>query len=39
VQIDTVDRKTFVDATKPVYAKWSSGPIGEFVQRVTQQAH
>jgi len=39
VQIETVDRKAFVDATKPVYAKWSSGPIGEFVQRVTQQAH
>jgi len=39
VQIDTVDRKAFVEATKPVYAKWSSGPIGEFVQRVTQQAH
>ena len=39
VQIDTVDRKTFVDATKPVYTKWSTGPIGEFVQRVSQQAH
>lgn len=39
VQIETVDRKAFVDATKPVYTKWSSGPIGEFVQRVTQQAH
>jgi len=39
VQIETVDRKAFVDATKPVYTKWSTGPIGEFVQRVTQQAH
>ena len=39
VQIDTVDRKAFVDATKPVYTKWSTGPIGEFVQRVTAQAH
>jgi hypothetical protein len=39
VQIDTVDRKVFVEATKPVYTKWSSGPIGEFVQRVAQQAH
>jgi len=38
VQIDTVDRKAFVDATKPVYTKWSTGPIGEFVQRVTAQA-
>src|SRR6187455_1209913 len=39
VQIETVDRKAFVDATKPVYTKWSNGPIGEFVQRVTAQAH
>jgi len=39
VQIETVDRKAFVDATKPVYTKWSTGPIGEFVQRVTAQAH
>jgi TRAP-type C4-dicarboxylate transport system substrate-binding protein len=39
VQIETVDRKAFVDATKAVYTKWSTGPIGEFVQRVTQQAH
>ena len=39
VQIETVDRKAFVEATKPVYTKWSTGPIGEFVQRVTQQAH
>ncbi|HEU5297093.1 MAG TPA: TRAP transporter substrate-binding protein [Burkholderiaceae bacterium] len=39
VQIDTVDRKAFVDATKAVYTKWSSGPVGDFVQRVTQQAH
>jgi len=37
VQVDTIDRKAFVDATKPVYAKWSSGPIGEFVQRVVKQ--
>jgi tripartite ATP-independent transporter DctP family solute receptor len=34
VQIDTVDRKAFVDATRPVYAKWQSGPQGEFVKRV-----
>ena len=39
VQIETIDRKVFVDATKQVYTKWSSGPIGEFVQRVSQQAH
>lgn len=38
VQIDTVDRKAFVDATKPVYAKWSSGPVGDFVKQVMQQA-
>ena len=34
VQIDTVERKPFVDASKPVYVKWTSGPIGEFAQRV-----
>ena len=34
VQIETVDRKAFVDATKPVYAKWSASPTGEFVKRV-----
>jgi TRAP-type transport system periplasmic protein len=38
VQIDTVDRKAFVDATKPVYAKWTSGPVGDFVKQVVQQA-
>ena len=38
VQIDTVDRKAFVDATKSVYAKWEAGPSGDFVKRVIQQA-
>jgi len=38
VQIDTVDREAFVEATKPVYAKWSAGPSGDFVKRVLQQA-
>jgi len=38
VQIDTVDRKAFVEATKPVYAKWTSGPVGDFVKQVLQQA-
>ena len=38
VQIDTVDRKAFVDATKPVYTKWSASPAGDFVKRVIQQA-
>lgn len=37
VQIDTVDRKAFVEAAKPVYAKWTAGPTGEFVTRVVQQ--
>jgi len=37
-QIDTVDRKAFVDASKPVYTKWTSGAIGEFVQRVVNAA-
>ena len=38
VQIETVDRKAFIEATKPVYAKWSSSPTGDFVKRVIQQA-
>ncbi|WP_280155540.1 TRAP transporter substrate-binding protein [Piscinibacter sp. XHJ-5] len=38
VQIDTVDRKAFVEATKPVYVKWSSGPVSDFVKQVVQQA-
>lgn len=38
VQIDTVDRKAFAEATKPVYAKWAAGPAGDFVKRVVQQA-
>lgn len=38
VQIDSVERKPFVDASRPVTAKWTSGPIGEFAQRVVQAA-
>jgi tripartite ATP-independent transporter DctP family solute receptor len=38
VQIETVDRKAFIDATKPVYAKWTAGTTGDFVKRVIQQA-
>jgi tripartite ATP-independent transporter DctP family solute receptor len=38
VQIDTIDRKAFMDASSSVYGKWTSGPIGDFVQRVVQQA-
>lgn len=38
VQIDTVDRKAFVEATKPVYAKWTASPVGDFVKQVVQQA-
>lgn len=38
VQVDSIDRKAFVEATKPVYAKWSAGPVGEFVKQVVQQA-
>ncbi len=39
VQIDTVDNKAFVEATKSVYSKWSSGSIGDFVKRVVSQAN
>lgn len=38
VQIDTVDRKAFVEATKSVYTKWAASPAGDFVKRVVQQA-
>jgi tripartite ATP-independent transporter DctP family solute receptor len=38
VQIDTVERKPFVDATRSVYDKWSAGATGDFVKRVIQQA-
>jgi tripartite ATP-independent transporter DctP family solute receptor len=38
VQIETVDRKAFVEATKPVYAKWATGPVGDFAKRVIEQA-
>ncbi len=37
-QIDTIDRKAFVDASAAVYTKWTSGPIGDFVTRVVQAA-
>ena len=38
VQVTTVDGKPFIDATRPVYDKWTSGPIGEFVKRVVASA-
>lgn len=38
MQVDTVDRAAFVEAVKPVYAKWSTGPIGAFVTQVQQAA-
>lgn len=38
VQIETVDRKAFVEATRSVYDKWSAGASGDFVKRVIQQA-
>jgi TRAP-type transport system periplasmic protein len=38
VQVDTVDRKAFVEATKSVYTKWAASPAGDFVKRVVQQA-
>jgi len=38
VQIDTVDRKAFMEAAKPVYAKWTASPIGDFANRVVHAA-
>jgi tripartite ATP-independent transporter DctP family solute receptor len=39
VQIDTVDRKSFIAATRPVYDKWNASPSGDFFKRVVQQAN
>ena len=39
IQVDAVDRKPFVDASKSVYTKWEASPIGDFVKRVVQQAN
>ena len=38
VQVDSVDRAQFVAATKPVYDKWTTGPIGDFAKRVVDAA-
>ena len=38
VQVDSVDRAQFVAATKPVYDKWTTGPIGDFAKRVVEAA-
>ena len=38
VQVDSVDRAQFVAATKPVYDKWATGPIGDFAKRVVEAA-
>lgn len=36
VQVDTVDRTAFMEASKPVYTKWMASSIGAFVGRVQQ---
>ncbi|WP_024303989.1 TRAP transporter substrate-binding protein [Pseudogulbenkiania sp. MAI-1] len=38
VQVETVNRKPFVDATRSVYSKWSEGNSGGFVKQVIQAA-
>jgi TRAP-type transport system periplasmic protein len=38
VQVDSVNGKAFMEACKPVYTKWASSPIGDFVARVQQAA-
>ncbi|OUM01062.1 TRAP transporter substrate-binding protein [Variovorax sp. JS1663] len=38
VQVETVQRGPFVEATRSVYNKWSSGATGDFVKRVMQHA-
>lgn len=39
VQIEAVDRRAFVDATRPVYDKWAASPAGDFFKRGVQQAN
>jgi len=38
VKVDTVDTKPFQKATEPVTAKWTSGPIGDYVKKVVSAA-
>ena len=38
VKIDKVDTRPFAKATESVTAKWTSGPIGDYVKRVVQAA-
>jgi tripartite ATP-independent transporter DctP family solute receptor len=38
VRIDKVDTRPFAKATESVTAKWTSGPIGDYVKRVVQAA-
>lgn len=38
VRIDKVDTAPFAKATESVTAKWTSGPIGDYVKRVVQAA-
>lgn len=38
VRIDKVDTAPFAKATESVAAKWTSGPIGDYVKRVVQTA-
>ncbi len=39
VKIDKVDTAPFAKATESVTAKWTSGPIGDYVKKVVAAAH
>ena len=39
VRIDKVDTGPFAKATESVTAKWTSGPIGDYVKKVVAAAH
>jgi len=39
VRIDKVDTAPFAKATESVTAKWTSGPIGDYVKKVVAAAH
>jgi tripartite ATP-independent transporter DctP family solute receptor len=39
VRIDKVDQGQFQKATEAVTAKWTSGPIGDYVKKVVAAAH
>jgi TRAP-type C4-dicarboxylate transport system substrate-binding protein len=38
IQISRISRPAFVEATRPVYKKWLSGPAGAYIRQVVEAA-